>query len=254
VSALRYLIVLFDAGDTLIGPKESFGGVYARVLKGLGVDLSGDALERALRAQWAEINAGLTPGVNRYGMYAGGEQEYWLRFVQGTLARVPGLPLDPTLPARALTPLRDAFRDPSAWQVFGDVPPVLNALKSMGVKMGIVSNWDSRLPGLLEDLGLARWFDVIVVSSAEGIEKPDPELFLRAVVRLQGTPRGALHVGDMPELDEAGARAAGIDSVLVDRRGRLVPDGRALRDLSALPGIVRGDDRPTVRDSHPRPK
>jgi len=229
--SLRYPYVLFDVGDTLIGPRESFGAVYARVLSGLGIQRSAEEIEKALRAHWGRVNATLSPGVDRYGMYQGGEEEYWLRFVEGTLG-------DRALAARAVTPLRDAFRDPAAWEVFDDVVPALRALEGMGAKLGIVSNWDSRLRPLLDSLGLARWFDAIAVSCEEGMEKPDPRLFVRAIARLGGTPDRALHVGDVPELDEAGAKAAGIASVLVDRRGRLPSGQRALSDLSTLPNVI----------------
>jgi putative hydrolase of the HAD superfamily len=239
MSPVRHPIVLLDVGDTLIGPRESFGAVYERVLLELGVRIRAEALERGLRASWADINRSLTPGVDRYGLYAGGEDEYWLRFVEGTLTRTPGAPKDPAFARRALAPLREAFRDPSAWRVFDDVVPALDALAGMGVRLAVVSNWDSRLPVLLEALGLSSRFDAIVVSHLEGVEKPDPELFLRAVSRLCGSPEDALHVGDVPELDEAGAAAAGIASVLVDRHARLAEEMGALPDLASLPEIAR---------------
>jgi putative hydrolase of the HAD superfamily len=178
--------------------------------------------------------------VDRYAAATGGESAYWLRFVEGTLARTPNAPQDPQLAARALPLLREAFADPSSWQVFDDVVPTLAALSAAGARLAIVSNWDSTLPRLIECLGLARWFAALVVSHLEGIEKPHPELFLRAVARLDGVPGEALHVGDVPELDGAGAAAAGIDSVIVDRRQRLGASHPTLADLSTLPAIVRG--------------
>jgi putative hydrolase of the HAD superfamily len=93
---------------------------------------------------------------------------------------------------------------------------------------------------LHSSLGLASWFDTIVVSHLEGMEKPRPELFLRAVSRLGGMPEQALHIGDVPELDEAGARAAGIASAIVDRRKRLAASQTALSDLSSVPALARG--------------
>jgi putative hydrolase of the HAD superfamily len=236
---LRYPVVLFDAGDTLVSPRESFGAVYARVLATVGVLLPAADLEHGLRQCWAVTNGAIEPGVDRYAREAGGENAYWLRFVEGTLARTPGAPRDPLLAARVLAPLREAFRDPASWRVFDDVVPALEALRESGARLAIVSNWDSSLPPLLERLDLAKWFDAIVVSHLEGMEKPRPELFLRAVARLEGTPREALHVGDMPELDEAGARAAGIASLIVDRRSRLGAERAALADLSRVPAIAR---------------
>jgi len=240
MARLRFPLVLFDAGDTLIAPRESFGAVYARVLAGLGTSLPAADLEHGLRRCWVDTNGSIEPGLDRYAAHADGEGGYWLQFVQGTLARTPRAPADPELAAAAVEPLREAFRHPDAWQVFDDVVPVLSALRDAGARMAIVSNWDSGLPPLLERLGLARWFDAIVVSHLEGMEKPRPELFLRAVSRLNGTPSDALHVGDVPELDEAGATAAGIACVLVDRKSRLPASRRALVDLRTLPALVRG--------------
>ena len=239
MTPLRHPIVLLDVGDTLIGPRESFGATYERVLADLGARAPAAALQRGLRACWADVNRNHEPGVDRYGMYAGGEDEYWLRFVEKTLALTPGLSSDAGFAARALTPLRDAFRDPSAWRVFDDVVPALDALRGMGARLGVVSNWDSRLPELLGALGLSSRFDTVVVSHLEGVEKPSPELFLRAVGRLGGSPGQALHVGDAPELDDAGARAAGIASLIVDRRGRLSGEHGALTGLAMLPEIAR---------------
>jgi len=239
MAPLRFPFVLFDAGDTLVAPRESFGAVYARVLATLGVELQASDLERGLRGCWADTNGAVPPGVDRYAADPGGEHGYWRRFVEGTLARTPGAPTDGAFAERAVGPLREAFRDPESWTVFDDVVPALAALRHAGARLAIVSNWDSGLPTLLERLGLASWFDAIVVSHLERIEKPRPEIFLRAVARLGGTPCGSLHVGDVPELDEAGARNAGIASVLVDRRGRLDAAHRALPDLSAVPAIAR---------------
>ena len=236
MTPLRFPFVLFDAGDTLFGPRESFGAVYSRVLRDLGVALSPEVLEGGLRRCWREINRTVEPGVDRYRAYPGGEAEYWLRFVQGVMRYTPGAPSDPTLAARALEPLREAFQSPASWTVFHDVVPALAALRDAGARLGVVSNWDSRLPVLLDTLGLDCWFETVVVSHLEGVEKPRPEIFMRALERLGACAEETLHVGDVPELDAAGAEAAGIACVLVDRRGRLPG---ALPDLGVLPGLAR---------------
>ena len=73
-SGLRLPFVLFDAGETLLAPRESFGAVYARVLATLGVRLPAADLERGLRRCWADTNASLVPGVDRYAEEHGGEE------------------------------------------------------------------------------------------------------------------------------------------------------------------------------------
>lgn len=238
MTALRYRTVLLDAGETILGPRSSFGTIYAEVFAARGVSIPGERWEQGLRMTWAEVNRTIPAGVDRYGYWPGGEAEYWRRFVEGTLARTPGAPRDPGLAASVLEPLREAFRHPRAWEVYEEVVPVLERLRGMGAHLAVVSNWDSRLPSLLEQLDLARHFEVIVVSHLEGMEKPSPELFLRAVRRLGGRADDALHVGDVPELDGAGARAAGIASAILDRRGRLAPGTATMRDLTPLPDLL----------------
>lgn len=236
---MRYPYVLFDAGDTLLGPRESFGATYARVFARHGLDLPADAFEAALRATWTDIDRSIPRGVDRYGYFSGGERGYWLRFVRETLGRLPGSPRTAGLAEVALEELIDRFRSTESWQVFQDVPPVLQELRRSGARMGVVSNWDSRLPDLLERVGLASFFEAVVVSHLEGAEKPAPVLFERGLERLGARPEETLHVGDTPELDLEGARSAGIACVLVDRRGRLDPARGASADLSGLPAIVR---------------
>jgi len=235
---LRYRAILFDVGGTLIGPRESYGTVYGRVLQGMGVERPAAVLERALRAAWETMNARVPRGADRYGWFPGGERGYWRRFVRQTLEEA-GARLEDPLADRLLESLREAFLSPSSWQVYPEVAPVLEQLRREGIRLGVVSNWDSRLPALLDRLGLARHFDAILVSHLEGIEKPDPELFRRAVARLRTRAEDALHVGDTPELDLVGARAAGLEAALVDRAGSADPSLGALRDLSPLPELAR---------------
>jgi len=125
-----------------------------------------------------------------------------------------------------------AFSDPDSWRVADDVRPALETLRRDGVRLAVVSNWDSRLPRLLATLGLDGYFETLGVSALEGCEKPDPALFRAVLRRLGADPAQALHVGDVPELDLAGARAAGVDALLIDREGRAgTPAIRTLRDL-----------------------
>jgi len=235
---VRYICVLFDAGETLIGPRGSFGATYAEVLRPLGLDLPADAIERALRSVWTEMDGIVPRGMDRYRYFDGGEDGYWLRFARDTIERAAGRKVSSAFAAGALRRLREAFAARNAWEVFPDVVPTLTRLRDRGVRMGVVSNWDSRLPALLENLDLARFFGAVSVSHLEGVEKPAPELFLRALASLHVLPEHSLVVGDTPELDLAGARAAGIDAALVDRRGRYDPGLGALPDLLSVARIV----------------
>jgi len=230
---MHYRWALFDVGETLIRPRESFGAVYARVLGPLGLSRDAPELERALRATWAEVNASLPAGADRYGHHPGGEDAYWLRFVRRSL-ELSGCP--PGLAERSLSPLRAAFAEPEAWSVFPEVDSSLERLTAAGVRLGVVSNWDSRLPALLDRLGLSRHFDVLAVSALAGVEKPHPAIFHRALTDLRADPVRTVHVGDVPELDAAGARAAGIRPILLERNASA--DRDAVRDLGAVADLL----------------
>ena len=238
---MRYPVVLFDVGETLIGPGDSFGAIYAAVAGELGLTLDPERAERCLRQVWREMQEEIPPGTDRYSHYPGGEDEYWSRFSRRTLEQAGGMPLDDPTARIALERIRKAFRDEAAWEIYPDVRPTLESLVEQGTRLGIVSNWDSRLPSLLQMLDLARYFEVIGVSHFERVEKPNPEFFHRVLARMQTRPDQALHIGDVPELDLAGARAAGVDGLLVDRRG--TPELGALTDLTDVPRIARNGDR-----------
>jgi putative hydrolase of the HAD superfamily len=240
----RYPIVLFDVGETLVGPSDSYGAVYHRVLTGLGVELDKGLLERCIREAAAAIARHIPPGTDRFAHFDGGEWEFWRRFVADVFHRATGRAAEPGFVRRALDRLWEAFGQTSAWHVYDDSVPTLDELRRNGARLGVVSNWDSRLPRLLELLGLADYFDTVAVSHIEGVEKPDPTIFHRALERLGGEAREALHVGNVPELDVAGARAAGIDGILLDRKGDYCGAGATVRDLRDVPRIAaEGLDR-----------
>jgi putative hydrolase of the HAD superfamily len=119
---------------------------------------------------------------------------------------------------------------------------VMEELIGMGLALYAVSNWDVELEGVLDDLGWTRYLSGIVASARVGSEKPAKAIFEEAL-RLAGVPRDrVVHVGNDPVSDIRGAAAAGIDAVLVDRRGGLeAPEAVAtLSDLRGLPDLVRG--------------
>lgn len=121
---------------------------------------------------------------------------------------------------------------------------VMEELRDMGCRLYAVSNWDVLLEEVLEDLGWMHYFEAIVVSALVGTEKPGRDIFEEAL-RVSGRAESrekVVHVGNDPIADIRGAAEAGIDAVLVDRRGNLkAPEAiRVIRDLGSLPEIVRG--------------
>ena len=138
------------------------------------------------------------------------------------------LPLDDVL---------DALLGAIRFRAYPEVPGVLARLRAGGARLAVVSNWDVSLHDVLERTGLRPLVDAVVISAELGVAKPDPAIFRAALDRLGAGPDGALHVGDSLEDDVAGARAAGLEAVLVARNGAPAPEGvRAVRSLAELVG------------------
>jgi putative hydrolase of the HAD superfamily len=226
----RIEAVLLDVGGTLIECRPSAAELYASTLSRWGPSVRGEEVEPIFRAAWEQATQAHPPGLDRYHELKGGEREWWgalLRRVLGELGHPA--PWEPVLDE-----LFEAFSSPELWHVYPEVHEVLVELRRRGLRLGVLSNWDSRLPALLARLDLAAYFDAVLVSALEGIEKPAPEIFERAAARLRADPRVCLHAGDSPLDDVRGAEAAGVFAVLVDREWRFGDGIRRIRDLRGL--------------------
>ena len=113
---------------------------------------------------------------------------------------------------------------------------VLRELKRRGYRLGVISNADGTVERLLDDMGLLGHFEFVIDSTSVGVEKPDPRIFRMALERMGIEPHEAVYVGDVYEIDVAGARAAGIRAFLIDplmRLGHL--DCDRIASLTELP-------------------
>ena len=120
---------------------------------------------------------------------------------------------------------------------YPEVPDTLRALRAGGAKLVVVSNWDVSLHEVLDATGLAPLVDGAVTSAEHGAAKPDPSIFGPALALAGVQPHEALHAGDSLEHDVAGARAAGIEPVLVVRDGTPAPSG--VRTITSLSSLIR---------------
>jgi putative hydrolase of the HAD superfamily len=117
-----------------------------------------------------------------------------------------------------------------------DAVPALDALEDAGLRLGVVSNWDCGLADVLDELGVGDRFGSVAVSAVVGAGKPDPAIFRHALGELGVAPPAALHCGDLPAFDCAGAAAAGVRGVLIDRAGGMA--GGPCPTIAALPELV----------------
>ncbi len=115
---------------------------------------------------------------------------------------------------------------------FPDAAPGLAALRDRGLRTVCVSNWDISLSAVLERCGLSAVLDAVVCSAEVGARKPHPAIFERALAIAGCSAEQAVHVGDTPDEDIAGARAAGIRALLIRREGG--GDVTSLTEVTAL--------------------
>ena len=222
--------VLLDATGTLIDLARPLGETYARAALDAGARLEPRVLEDRFRRAFADTPPMVFPG--RRGADLDRAERGWWRSV---VERVTGGERTLEDFDTYFNRLYSHYAQAGGWRVYPEVPPVLEALRARGVALAVVSNFDSRLAPLLETLGLASYFDAVVCSGEVGVAKPDRAIFAHALSVLGVGASEALHIGDSRANDYDGARAAGIDALLVDRRAGsasadTIPDLRGILD------------------------
>lgn len=221
--------VTFDVTHTLIHCPR-LGEIYSEVLDRHGVRVVPEEAARLVRLVWQELACVADPSRDRFTSHPDGPAGWWSRFLERLCQHLEAPP-----PSRfAAAELFARFARADSWEVYPDVRGTLSALRERGLRLAVVSNWDPRLPELLDRLGLAPSFDALVYSSEVGVEKPDPRIFEEALRRLEVAAGMALHVGDGRLEDVEGAQAVGMRALHLTR-GRGAGD---LRDLASLPGLL----------------
>lgn len=122
----------------------------------------------------------------------------------------------PELADEISTYLAQNWQDPRVWPLVPEAQEVLGTLKEKGYRLAVVSNWDGLLPGILQAVGLAKYFDHVSASALVGYAKPDPRIFQHTLQALSLEPNQAWHIGDSLTADVQGAQNAGLRGVLFD--------------------------------------
>jgi putative hydrolase of the HAD superfamily len=211
--------VTFDAMGTLVTLEPPAPRLQASLARRLGVAVDLARCDGAMRAEMRHYGAHCIRARDAAALAA-------LRLDCASLV-ADALALGLT-GADVLPSLTDAI----AFRAYPDAVAAVEALAAAGVPLAVVANWDISLRDVLRRLGLAPAFATIVTAAEVGAAKPDPRPFHVALERLGVAPERALHVGDSAEADVAGAHAAGMAGLLLDRTGA-TPG--AVRDLTDLP-------------------
>lgn len=241
-------VVTLDATGTLFRPRESIGRTYVhgweQVAREKLPSERRDAAEKAINARFPAAFRSLSASDPNFG--AGSDSTsafpWWKRLVLDVVNDrdvFPSAPLPRELEDPFARALYEQFASAGAWKVYDDVLPTLDRLKDQGVALGVISNFDERLAGVLRGHGLDSYFDVVTTSFQHGLAKPHASIFeatFDALMEASGSHRTGdserydtcLHIGDHRVKDYDGARAAGASARLLVRhpeRPGAVPAG-----------------------------
>jgi putative hydrolase of the HAD superfamily len=242
VSSMTIKAVFFDAAGTLIKPARRVGESYAAIAARHGKQVAPAALNERFRKCFDSAPRLAFPGADPTTIGAM-ERNWWKQLV----ARVfePWNPFDDF--DDYFDELFAYFAQPRAWAVYPEVPGTLSALKERGLILSVISNFDSRLVGILDGLGAGSWFEHVFVSSRVGFAKPDARIFDAALSHHGLKPRQAIHVGDSVPNDLEGAGNAGLRGILIDRGApTAIADSQRVTNLNTLVSLIdrSADSRP----------
>ena len=224
-------VVTFDARGTLLKVRFSVGETYAAVARRHGADLSTIAIETAFFAVFPGMPPLAFPPLHDEQLRER-EHQWWRtlveRVVESADQRVDDFD-------EFFAELYSLYRGAEGWKPYREAASVLCLLRSAGYKLGVVSNFDSRIEEVLVALNMSIWFDSVVFSSRAGVAKPGAGIFQRALAELDVEAEQALHVGDSLRKDWEGARSIGMKAILLDRTDRYAVN--APSDCDVVPSL-----------------
>jgi putative hydrolase of the HAD superfamily len=209
--------IFFDAGNTLIYPRVED---LAADLTAQGYPATPEDFYAAERAGKQKLDEWLWPQIRQGALPRTIDHYYWGAYLRTVVERV-GVPESERL--RIMARIAEGFRDITLWSVvLPETPPFLEALRTQGYFLGVISNSIGTMEEQLRRVNLAPYFDTVLDSAIVGVEKPHPEIFQIALSRVPPCgiqPAEALFVGDSNATDMGGAQLAGLRGVLIDRVG-----------------------------------
>jgi putative hydrolase of the HAD superfamily len=228
--------VLFDLDGTLRHNHPNGFDTLLEFLGDLGYPVTTEQRRAGLRwthYYWS-ISTELPEDLREFG---GEGRAFWARH---TARQLGALGVEGDLPALAAT-LSQMFdeRYNPGHHVPDDVVPTLRRLAELGYTVGLVSNRTETLETLVGELGLAGCFVFTLSAGQAECWKPDPRIFLKGAELAGAAPEATVYVGDNFYADVEGARAAGLQPVLIDPHG-VFPDAGCpvIHSLGELEGVL----------------
>ncbi|MBV9388597.1 MAG: HAD family hydrolase [Chroococcidiopsidaceae cyanobacterium CP_BM_ER_R8_30] len=211
----RLKVIFLDAVGTLFGVKGSVGEVYSELAQRFGVKASADLLNQAFVQSFKAAPPPVFPGTKPQEIP---EREFawWQDIALHTFQQVGVLDQFADFSA-FFAELYTHFGTAKPWFIYPDVRPALEKWRRLGIELGVLSNFDSRLYSVLQALELTEFFTSVTISTEVGAAKPDPRIFAAGLQKHNCLAEAAWHVGDSWKEDYQGAKAAGLFAVWLKR-------------------------------------
>lgn len=240
--------VFFDAGFTLIEPVESIADVYLREARSMGAKASAEEFSLRMREVWPRLDADYR---SRYPDLVSSdelERAAWHAFTLEIARPFPSLVARHAEWHACLVAYYDR---PQAWQLTAGAKRLIGRLRDDGRSIGVLSNWSRALHGILAQLEVGSALDFVLTSVEAGRKKPHPEIFRQALRLARADAEDVVHIGDSRTDDVEGARAVGIDAVLLSRKdAESLDDHPVVRSLEDLLRVGRSDSALRNREEH----
>lgn len=207
--------IFYDAGRTLVRPKPQASEIWDFLAHQLGVDL---ARERSLPdvGHFFRLRLG-KDGLGAYDSDARARSFWSAYYAQALLEAGVDLPREEL--QSAANAVYDWYQRPEQWEPYPEVRETLRRAEGLGLAQGVISDWGTDLVPLLHAHEITDHLDFVVASAAVGAGKPHPDIFHFALGRAGLEPHEVIYVGDSYVSDVLGARAVGIEPILIDREG-----------------------------------
>ena len=207
--------IFFDAAGTLFDVRGTVGEIYSNIASRYGIVSDPARVQKTFEEAFRQMPPMAFPGLNARDLTKA-ERGWWEEIVRRVYAE--------EMPERALrdyiSEVFEAFRGAEAWELLPGTRGELERLRALGFRLGVISNFDSRLYDVLESLGIHSLLECVIISSRAGAAKPDAAIFHQALAAMGVAACEAIHVGDTLEVDAYGAQRAGLRAVLLDPAGR----------------------------------
>ena len=222
-------VVLFDAAGTLFDVRGSVGAIYSRIARSHGVDTDPVLVQQQFSQVFHRKSAAGFP--TGFGSEpAAAEKSWWLDVVRAVFSDR----MSESVLKEYFDEVFEAFRRADSYEVLPGTLATLKKLRSLGFRLGVLSNFDSRLFDVLAETGLGEFFDWVTISWRVGAAKPDARIFRHAAASAVVPEGRILHVGDSMAEDYEGALNAGMHAILFDRHGKY----RSCRDIVRIESLA----------------